>query len=202
LRLALYLVPYVGGFLVELFGGRGQQVIEERREKLFRSLGEQLKNLDEQAIRKDYFVSEEGFDLLLKAIETAIKTRSEEKIEFCARILAGAARVERAAFASPEEYLHLIADLSPKEIEVALWMYVRGPTVSDEDLGDWHEDAAQDCDIDRADLLMVLNRLQARGLIDRLYAGQEDQLWVELEPLKYAITTAFKKLMAFIKQND
>ena len=55
LRVVLNLIPVVGGSLSELFGGRGSQILEERRNEFLRSLSEQIQDLDERAVRKDYF---------------------------------------------------------------------------------------------------------------------------------------------------
>lgn len=124
MRAMLSLVPHIGGSLVELFAGKGQQIIEERRDEFLQLLSERLGSVEERAVRKDFFETPEGFDLLIKALDEARKTRSKEKREFYARILAGAATTpSENEGASAEEYLYLVSDLTIMELKVARKMY-------------------------------------------------------------------------------
>jgi hypothetical protein len=124
LRALLSFVPYIGGTLVELFAGKGQQIIEERRNDFLRLLSERLEDVEEGAVKKDFFETPEGFDLLIKALDEARKTRSNAKRELYARILVGAATVPpEQGETSAEEYLYLISGLTLRELEVARKMY-------------------------------------------------------------------------------
>jgi len=111
LRVLLKRVPLVGDSLTEIAVGKGQQIIEARREEFLQLLAEHLASLEEQAVRKDYFQTPEGFDLLIKALDEAHKTRSKEKRDLYARILRGAIVDFEQNKYSAEEYFYL--ELAP-----------------------------------------------------------------------------------------
>ncbi len=90
LRILLKHIPLVGDSLTEIAAGKGQQLIEARRDEFLQLLAEHLAALKDQAVRKDYFQTPEGFDLLIKALDEARRTRSKEKRDLYARILKGA----------------------------------------------------------------------------------------------------------------
>jgi hypothetical protein len=128
-------VPIVGGSITQVLTWFGQEVVQERNKRLFEQLSEHLKDIDEEAIKKDYFETEEGFDLLIKALDESRRTRSEEKRDLIARILAGAATSPKDSNYFPEDYLYLISDLTVQELKTAhrytknalrLWMMKSG----------------------------------------------------------------------------
>jgi hypothetical protein len=82
--------------------------------RLLQQLSEPLEALGEQAIKQDCFETEGGFDLLIKALDASRRTRSEEKRDLIARILAGTANTSEHSNYSPEDYLYLISDSTIK----------------------------------------------------------------------------------------
>ena len=82
-------IPLVGDSLTELAAGKGQHIMEARRDEFLQLLAEHLAALEEQAVKKDYFQTPEGFDLLIKALDEFRRTRSKEKRDLYARILRG-----------------------------------------------------------------------------------------------------------------
>jgi hypothetical protein len=143
---------------------------------LFRKFGEHLNNLDERTINQDYFDAPEGIDVLMKATEQSTRTRSEEKRELIARILAGATSTDagRGEY-SPEEYLNIVADLTDKELEIARTIYTLQRNISPTELepknkaGTWSkcvEAIAEKHDIGASVFPLLLNRLYAAGLLD------------------------------------
>jgi hypothetical protein len=66
---AITAVPVVGGSITQVLTGIGQQIVQERNARLFEQLSEHLANVAEQAIKRDYFETPEGFDLLIKATQ-------------------------------------------------------------------------------------------------------------------------------------
>jgi hypothetical protein len=66
---AITAVPVVGGSITQVLTGIGQQIVQERNARLFEQLSEHLANVDEQAIKRNYFETPEGFDLLIKATQ-------------------------------------------------------------------------------------------------------------------------------------
>ena len=116
-------IPGVGGSITQVITGIGQEIVQERNRILFQQLSEHQEALDDQAIKQDYFETEEGFDLLIKALDASRRTRSEEKRDLIARILAGAATTPERSNYSPEDYLYLISDLTIQELTVARLIY-------------------------------------------------------------------------------
>jgi hypothetical protein len=189
LRGLLNAIPSVGGSLNELMAGKGQQMIEERRDNLLRLLAEHMEAIEAEAIRKDYFETPKGFDLLIQALDSSRRTRSEEKRDLIARVLAGAAADDNGEY-SPEEYLSLISDLTVKELKVARSLYERRPEHGDI-YYNWHREILQELNIDDADLRVILDRLQARGLCQNLLTPTPDTSRVYRSP-------GFVKLMDFL----
>jgi len=112
---AITAIPGVGGSITQVLTGIGQQIVRERNAKLFEQLKEHLATVQEQSIRRDYFQTPEGFDLLIRALDESRRTRSDGKRDLIARILAGAASIESEQGGySPEDYLNVVAALTPK----------------------------------------------------------------------------------------
>lgn len=166
-------------------------------------LAEKLYALEGQVIRKDYFATEEGHDLLVKALEEARKTRSRDKREHYARILAGAVLdFERREY-SPEEYLHLLSDLTERDLMVARSLYDARPgTKVDGPWDSWRAKVRADYGIDESDLVICLSRLTSFGLLHLMVAtdGEEGALVFASNPGEtvYEVTPAFEKLMRFL----
>jgi hypothetical protein len=145
-------IPGVGGSIRQVLTGIGQQIVQERNARLFEQLSEHLADVDERAIKKDYFETPEGIDLLIKALEESRKTRSDEKRDLIARIPRGAVIDYQQGNYSPEEYLYLISDLTVQELRVARLIYEDRPKTRDEPWKRWEDEACARIGIDRADL--------------------------------------------------
>jgi len=210
LRALLNAIPYVGGSLNELMAGKGQQMIEERRDNLLRLLTEHMEAIEVEAIRKDYFETPEGFDLLIKALDSSRRTRSEEKRDLIARILRGAVIDNETDRYSPEEYLYLISDLTVQELRVAKLLYENRPKTDEKPWKEWEEKTSTALGIDRSDLHMALNRLGATGLIQQVIAGIDGggagDLWNSEakygEVNYFMVTQTFDRLMKFLELKE
>jgi hypothetical protein len=206
LQALLNMIPGVGGSLNELLAGKGQRIMEERRDNLLLLLGKHLEAIDEQAIKKDYFETPEGFDLLIKALDESGRTRSEEKRDLIARVLTGAASSPENSNYSPEDYLYLISDLTIQELRVARLIYKQRPDTNEESWNAWEAEACATLGIDRTDLHMALARLGSTGLLVLVTSGdaeEEGTMWVsapEYGKSGYYIATAtFDKVMEFLR---
>ncbi|MCA1716072.1 MAG: hypothetical protein LC781_04145, partial [Actinobacteria bacterium] len=197
-------MPLVGDSLTELAAGKGQQIIEARRDEFLQLLAQHLATLEEAAVRKDYFQTPEGFDLLVKALDEARKTRSKEKRDIYARILRGAIVDFEQGRYSAEEYLYLISDLTLKELRVARSLY-KAPRsmLREEAWQSWRNKVCCETVIDKADLSMILSRISSFGLIESVVAGidEENGFWVNVgdpgDAGFYRVTPSFEKLMKF-----
>jgi len=86
LRAAVVSIPLLGGGLDMIFASEGQRAAKERLYKLIEAIKERTVQLEEEAVSKEYLESEEFIDLVMKAFDSATKTR-DEKIRWYARIL-------------------------------------------------------------------------------------------------------------------
>jgi hypothetical protein len=90
------------------------------KHKAVRAIIKDLATVDEQSIRRDYFETPEGFDLLIKAMDESRRTRSDDERDLIARILRGAL-IDHEDEYSPEEYLNLLSDLTVQELKGVLF---------------------------------------------------------------------------------
>ena len=193
---------------------RADEIEKRRMEEQFVLLLEQLRNLEGLAVRKDFFETEEGHDMLYKALDEARKTRSRLKKEIFAKILKGAILDFENREYSSEEYLYVIPDLTEREIIVALALYKEQPPLNLEDAKmnavwkAWAEKVGDQVKMDIADLRFVIGRLVSSGLIDMVhsYNDAEDDLvitWPEGDDIGvYQVTPGFKKLVKLLEREN
>lgn len=117
---ALLVVP-----LDLLMSTRAQGIFQKRMQLLFGEIQAEVAHLREEMIDRHYVESEEYFDLFFRAIEAAVKTRHQEKIRLYAKVLRGAAVVQDRGGDDPEEYLAILAELAPRELELAKALYAK-----------------------------------------------------------------------------
>lgn len=173
---AISTIPVFGGPLATFYSGKWHQIHEQRTKALLQQFGEHVSSLDQQALRKDFFDTPEGIDLLIQADEQSSKTRSDEKRDLIARILARATSThsEQGNY-SPEEYVNIVASLTVKELEVARTIYELqriGPLPLKYD-AEKKAEIWKACEqsiigkhsIDGDDLTLMLNRITATGLL-------------------------------------
>ena len=75
-------IPGIGGSLdlvISSGGQRSEERIHEFLDDMKKDMQERLEAVEDSAIDEEYLQSEEFFDLLMKALDTAIKTRDETK---------------------------------------------------------------------------------------------------------------------------
>lgn len=200
-------VPYFGSSLATFFSAKWLTIYQERTKAMFDKFGEDLSELDERSIKKDYFDTDEGIDLLIKATEQSAKTRSEEKRDLIARILAGATSTDagRGEY-SPEEYLNMVADLTEKELEIARTIYTLQRNISPTKLESnnkaetWRlcrERVSKEHGIETNSLSLPLNRLHSAGLLDLFYV-----LYPGSPAPTYWVSPNFKNLMEFLRLEE
>ena len=199
LKVALNLIPVVGGALSELYGGRGSQILERRRDDFLRFLSEQMQDLEDRAIKEGYFETEEGADVFGKAFEEALRTRSERKRKLFAQVLRGAVLDYGHEEYSAEEYLHTLSDLTEQEVRVALSLYGERPEPGDP-WQEWGEKVCREPGINQDDIPMMLSRIEARGLIGRVVLmGDGDYVRFPEGPY-YQVSPSFERFMRFLNQ--
>lgn len=200
LRATISAVPIIGGGMDMILASEGQKAAKRRLNVLLRETHERMEQLEKETIDKEFLKSEEFIDLVLKAFESAIKTRDDEKIRLYARVLTESTvqdKREKGYF--PEEYLNLLADLSPKQLKVARSLYMEKPQIKGEEWQQWATQVCNDIGIDQRDLPVMLSRLESSGLLERVTSdGTWGALMNPIEP-RYKITSSFGRLMEFLE---
>lgn len=184
---------------------------KERLTEFVELLASRLETLEGQAVRQDFFATELGHDMLLKALDESRRTRSKLKKELFVRILKGAVIDAEKREYSPEEYLYLITDLTEQDIRIGLSLYKERPGI---DVGEetrakywqsWEKKIRSETGLDVRDLRFTLARLVASGLLDRVdYLAEGAYLHVfgvpgEHEIGLHKVTPAFEKMMQLME---
>ena len=204
LRAAVNAIPYIGGSLDVLFSSKGQQIFQKRILLLLKSLRQDMASLKESSVDQAFLESEEWFDLVVRAMECTVRTRDSRKIELYSRLLCSSVMETERYPHNPEDYLAVLAELTPREVELAWVIYQQQsdrPAKNANPLGwarqkGWDHVAA-DAGLDEADAVFLLKRLERSGLISEVtgaYFGYQGGV--------YVITETFRQLMDFLQRGD
>ncbi|MFI5252489.1 MAG: hypothetical protein ACHQQQ_08690 [Bacteroidota bacterium] len=196
LRIVVGLIPRIGGSLNILLTSRAQRLTQERFGSLLLKLASQLEAIDEDKIYKQFLDSEEWFDLIFRAFEKAIRTRSAEKIQLYSKILIGAL-INPDNREHSESFLDVLAELSEIEVRFARLVYefkdVNIKSKDDHGQPRPNKFLEQCTFIDRNDLQFYMKRLERVGLVNEqigMILGYDGGL--------YHVTPTFDKLMKAI----
>lgn len=200
LNVAANEVPILGSILSEARLHRAQMFMERRLSALAEEWKRQMETVKEETVDWEFVRSEAFIDLVRQAAEVTIRTRDQQKIEFVARVLRGASVEGVRGEYSPEEYLGLVANLTTKELMVALSLYKAQPEMRDEPWKTWKDQAHAELQIDESDLSITLSRVASSGLIEAVVIGtDEGGMWAFMsEAGYYRVAPAFEKLMRFL----
>lgn len=202
LRTAITCIPYIGGPLDVLLSSEGQKIVQARVIQMFQDLDSEMRRVQQSTVDKKYLKSEEFFDLILRGIEAATKTRHRKKIHLYAKVLRGAVTFQNREESSPEEYLAILTELTPREIEVARVVYEQSERTPHTDGLKWDREkklaqlSARCPSVPREDLQFILLRLQRTGLIRELVGTYFDYTGGT-----YIITQVFRKLMHYLGES-
>lgn len=202
IRSLVNLIPSIGGALDLLLSSTGQNFIIRRIESLLRNLELELSQLHEEAINKDFLNSEQGFDLVVKAFNSASRTRQEEKLAFYARILKNSLdNSKEFEEDEPEIFLSIVESLSVQELRVLKCIFEskdhkdQNPTNSSTSFGtSAHTLAELYPEFDKDELVSILIRLERTGLIKEVIA-----MHFGYSGGAYEINPLFVRLMDFLK---
>jgi hypothetical protein len=214
LRTLVVAIPGIGSIFDMVLASEGQRIYRERIHRLIADMKvdmqERMETVENSALDKEYLESEEFFDLLIKALDATIKTRDEMKRRMYARILTESTILSEREGHSPEEYLNLIADLTPLELRVARALYTdwtreewyesRGTKEIQEAWRGWQERMRAEVNIDGADFQLILGRLHSSGLITEEGALFPRSAGPIDEPPQYWVSLGFEKLMRFLER--
>jgi hypothetical protein len=203
LRVLVNAIPYIGSSMDIIFASKGSKIIQERIEVLLRNLETEMGFIEEKMVDYEYLRSEEFFDFLTKVIEASAKTRDRAKIHLYAKMLRGSVVLRDKREFSSEDYLNILIELTPRELEVASVIFEQQgddrPSSNENDLQwaykmGWKNLADKLPTVSREDLPFVLQRLSKSGLIKEVTGSYFDYVGGV-----YVITDAFRKLMQFLK---
>jgi hypothetical protein len=197
------LVPWIGTFINEILSDKGNKIKEQRIESFLNALYDCIKILDKSKLNSDWGNSEEFYDLLTRALDSSLRTRSKEKIKMNALILSNVLLLaENEKNFRPEEYLAALEDLTPFEVKSLLTIYevdLRNQQLDElsKDKYVEYSTALQlECGLDSSEVIFMLKRLERTGFISELtgsflnYAGGS-----------YSSTTALKRLKEYLSLN-
>jgi hypothetical protein len=201
LRTAVCAIPYIGGSLDVLLSSGAQHVTERRLVALFDAVKTEFASLKEGQVSRDYLQSEEWFDLLLRAMENATRTRDADKIHLYAKLLRSATTSDEPTSIPFEDYLAVLADMSVAEVKVTLAIYEMQkepppPGVSELNWAKsqgWEQFVSSPKVVSVEDLPFVLSRLVKAGLIREIvgaYLGYAGGV--------YAATDVLRRLMGAV----
>lgn len=194
-------IPYVGGSLDLLLSLSGQNFVIRRIEKLISELNEQIGQLNESKINHDFLEKEEGFDLMIKAFNSASRTRQNEKLKLYAKIIKGAlTEGKEYQQDEPELYLQIIEELSVKELRVAKCLYELKEG-KNKNLNIYSESMNNDAlllsrkypEFDKDELVSIFVRLERTGLIKEQVGN-----YFDYDGGQYLINPLFRKFTDYI----
>ena len=177
-RALINAIPYIGGSIDILLSSSGQNFILKRIEKFIEELNKQVSQLGDNKINKDFLDTEEAFDLIVKAFNSASRTRQQEKLTLYSKIIKGAL-TEGKEFEEdePETYLKIIEELTVKELRVARYLYelkeIKKQNADSDNDSKEDEGMSNDAywlskkypEFDKDELVSILVRLEKTGLI-------------------------------------
>jgi len=209
-RAAINAIPFVGGSLDILLSSSGQNFVIRRIETFISELNNQIGQLDKSKINHDFLEKEEGFDLIIKAFNSASRTRQNEKLKLYAKIIKGAL-TEGKEFQEedPELYLQIIEELSVKELRVAKCLYELKEIKKinpEEDNPNGNQDGMTNDawwlskkypEFDKDELVSIFVRLERTGLIKELVGS-----FIGYGGGQYLINPLFRKFIDYIGEID
>lgn len=113
--------PAVGPYaalvgVADVFIGGGAQRMAETRAKLFaESVAREFATVRSEMIRADYFETEGGVDLLMRALASAVRVQDNARRDAVARILVAAASGNVSPAVEPESLIAVLGEMTDNE---------------------------------------------------------------------------------------
>jgi hypothetical protein len=198
----------VGAYLsIQATHGRDDKY--RRLNRLEQRVREKVQELGESKLDEDFLGSEEHKDLLRELVQATAQSRSEDKIEWFASILVGAASGGDESTYDTEEYVRLLSELTERQTRLMARIWETQRDYSRQELNQsppprtvvlrWTESSLGgwlDPDI-RDDLSIILVRLEGLGLVQRQLVN------LPKFPVGVPIQTKdFRRMMKFIEDAD
>jgi hypothetical protein len=211
---ALYLpvlaIPEIGPIIDTLFRHKAGEILHQRYTELWQATKAEVNRIDMDKIDKSFFDSEEGYDLIVKAIHAAFETANKDKMRLYARILISSAILDKAKFRYySKDFISLLLDLLPADLAVAREIYkqqkdtpadIIDPEVTNElqivrNSGFYR--LAESIKLEKAEFDFALTKLVKAGLIRQVVGSYMDN-----RGDAYRITHTFRKMMDLIEDPE
>ncbi len=126
LYLPVLAIPEIGPIIDTLFRHKAGETLHRRYTELWKATKAEVIRVDMNKIDKSFFESEEGYDLIVKAVHAAFETANNDKMRLYARILVSSALLDKAKFRYySKDFISLLLDLLPADLAVAREMYIQ-----------------------------------------------------------------------------
>jgi hypothetical protein len=202
-------VPGIGVPLDIMLAWLGHKVGEQRIVEYMKILFEELEQIDENKLDKDFFGTPDFLDIFLKASENSLKTRHRERVRINCKILIGSINKDKIPDRHyAEDFLSFVADLTPTDIMVGLEIYNQQknrPEYFDAENSKYNElhfvtesgwDQLQGiCKLDEFDFRIALHKLSKAALVKEIGPA------IGYREGRYIITPIFLRLMNFVELN-
>ncbi len=113
---AINAIPIVGSSIAALISGKVQERVRQRTVDVFIAMKDEIESVDEKAIHKEFFESEEFQTLLALTIEQLQTTHDQEKLKMLGRALAHSGFKAFGGEGRKELFLRSLRDLTPIHI--------------------------------------------------------------------------------------
>lgn len=111
-------LPWLSAPMEILISHRASEIERKRISAFAESLKRELVNLDEAKIDHDYLLTEEFYDLIVKALDHIRKTRSEKKRTLYARILRSGISSAATDTETSEDLMNIVTELTEREVDL------------------------------------------------------------------------------------
>lgn len=159
LRAVINTIPIIGSPIDVFFSTEGQKIIQKRITDMIDELKSEMDKISDDKVDYDFIWSEDFFDLILAAFESASRTKEVQKINLYAKIIKNSVVIEEEDFPSLE-YIRIITELSLQEFLVVKQLYeTRGLNTFDDSSFNEFENMTRD------KFNFLLKRIERAGLI-------------------------------------
>lgn len=204
LRATVNAIPMIGGALDVLLATKGQTIVNSRIQKFLEILHDRLASVEQQAVRRDFMQSEDFFDTVVAALESAARIADEARQRDIAGILAGTAHGQWDPTLEPRQAIAMLRDLTPGQLAIAkeIFQTQREPPSEKQNDLQWAtacgwNDLAKRLNLSPDQFLSACILLQRAGLLREVIGA-----FMDYRGGVFVITPAFRSLMAYLKAAD
>jgi hypothetical protein len=196
--------------IVTILPAAQSEILSRRYNQLWTELKLEAALMDETKIDKSFFLSDYFYDLLVKVVRSTLETDNNNKIRVYARILLCPALLDNAKFRYyPKDFVSLLSELSPADLELAREVYKRQKEIIPPDIqpGTDNEvklvresgfyELRKSLTLDDAQYGLSITKLSRAGLIRQVVGS-----YIGYTGDAYMITPVFRKMIDLIQDPE